>query len=214
MSDWTKRDNRMRHVDSKLGLAFVGAIVVACGGATVATSADGGSTDDEQECGALFECALVHTRCCGCGETASEVAAIAVRKLVGRSDQCAGVACAPCPEPPTPFTRNQFVAACRLDRCAVEDVRTNDLSACADDGDCVLDIAGCCACGPSPLVALHRSQLGVYRQLACTAMTGACPPCVPPPPTEWEAYCAPTKHCAGRPAAMDGGPAPDAADGE
>ena len=158
-------------------------------------------------CGEPTDCVLASDQCCGpCERTLENTDAVNRDRLQEYFDydtECAGIDCAPCPEPvPDPLAPRLF-ATCGADGtgdlCRAFDVRTDPVSACETDADCVVRAPECCECGgstdPESLIAIRADAGGRFMQLVCPA-EGACAGCLPIYPPEASAYCAADGHCA------------------
>jgi len=147
------------------------------------------------------ECSLVARTCCGvCGQPA-------VGDMFGlrwdrteqyRSVVCGGPGPVPCPACAT-MENPHLTATCRASACLAIDVRTDTVSACTTDADCMLRYGtGCCElCGEgltSQLTALRKDALQAV--VRCLPNEGACPPCMPTYPATARAACNPqTRRC-------------------
>jgi hypothetical protein len=187
---------------------------VGCGGQTTADT-DGGvdaSVDgagdtasdvaidtaiDFFSCAGPGECVLGYATCCGpCG-----IPKLSDYVSVNRSkaEDWAKKNCAtpvPCPDCVV-FDDKAFVAVCQAGKCGAIDVRTDPVTECATDTDCVLRTAECCECGGDVEhpIALAKKSVTAYTALVCKPGTG-CPECAPSYPATYKAVCDPaTKHC-------------------
>jgi len=140
-------------------------------------------------------CLLAPTNCCGyCGPAPlSGYLAVNEKHYQDVQNQlCADpMACPDC----ISYEEPNYLALCRVDQCAAVDLRTDILSACADDTDCRLRWGtSCCeSCGGSSLVAYN--QKANLESEVCQPFGGACPPCMPPPyPSTASAVCE-AGHC-------------------
>jgi hypothetical protein len=96
------------------------------------------------------------------------------------------------PDPLAPL----MAAGCVARRCELVDLRSNAISTCVEDIDCVAVGRGCCppySDSPSEYVGIHSgADTGI---LVCSPA----PPCVPPSPhAEPLPFCAADGHCAVR----------------
>jgi hypothetical protein len=152
------------------------------------------------ECAAHTDCVLVGRGCCASclPPTREQVLAVPKSKQSETQQaQCPGtVACGPCatddPEPLSPL----LVAACVAQRCQLLDLRSDEISVCERDSDCLPVSRSCCpaySAAPADYVGIHDgADSGL---LACFPI----PPCIPPDPhPEPIAFCASDKHCAVR----------------
>lgn len=198
--------------------AVVSVVVVACGGATesnLLTGADGGAANDGsaggdggprptlaslRTCSGPGTCELGAAGCCG-------ITCQPTTELIGiRRGEAASVVAATCEQTqpvPCPACAAQIdpdvQAFCRGGTCTVVDLRTDDLSACSKEDDCVLRYPSCCQpCdggSPSDLVSVRR---GREDDLAAELCTGAerCDRCLPVFPPNARAVCnQATRHC-------------------
>jgi hypothetical protein len=215
----------MRRVVIVVG-AFV--LAAACGGATATTvpGGDGGSSsggsssgassssgsssgggdsgkprlEDLETCPGPGQCILDAAGCCGLN-CQPDSALIAVRR--GTAEQ---VVAATCNDPGTvgcPKCLRQIdssiQAFCRAGTCSVVDVRTDPISSCASDGDCLLLYATCCQpCNGGPIaqiVAIDQAGAGELTLQLCTG-TETCDRCLPSFPGQLHAQCnLATGHC-------------------
>lgn len=170
------------------------------GSTSDAAPSDGGVAFDR--CNGPAQCILAITDCCGkCGETAiTDYHAIhRDRASAHRASVCTdpGFGCPDCISSKSP----NLVAFCRGERCVGVDVRTDAISECATDSDCMLRTGNdCCeSCGvsdPSQLIALSKAKGSELTAQVCDPLAGACPPCVPVYPPDVAATCDPVaKRC-------------------
>jgi hypothetical protein len=158
------------------------------GGATVDAAVDGDgaavdATPDLTACTGPGQCVLVPTGCCAaCTRPTldNQRAVRAERRALDRSLTC-GPTPPTCPTCPSVVYDGSIQAVCRSPdgaappRCVAIDVRTEPLSACKTDDDCMLRTAGCCAeCAPSGfrpphenVIALARDARLAYQALVC-----------------------------------------------
>lgn len=201
-------------------IAIVLSLLVGCGGKTTEgppvtvtdtsvsgdsvadTFPSGDTTPDFVSCSEPGTCVLASTTCCGvCGAPKiTDVNAVNEKHVAAYNAAICPVP-EPCPDCPSAIEPN-LQAFCRGGRCSAVDVRADDLSSCATDGDCMLRYEACCECGASGdfnIIALARSKASAYTTERCKAMT-ACPECAPAYPATLRAVCdTATKHCAVRP---------------
>jgi hypothetical protein len=101
------------------------------------------------------------------------------------------VSCPECAEVDNPW----LSAFCRSNHCEVVDVRTDAISACTSDDDCVARSTYCCddCAGNDPNIALRKDQVDAYRQQICGKTK--CVSCAAPT-SKHKAVCNPVrKHC-------------------
>ncbi len=95
-----------------------------------------------------------------------------------------------------------LTAVCRASQCSAIDIRTDAMTACQIDTDCVLRIGSVCCepCSggaPYELIALSQAGYVEYKNNQCRPGDGACSKCVVLYPPGFAAKCDPTtKHCA------------------
>jgi hypothetical protein len=200
-----------------LGGAF--ALAVACGGATktsigagdggVASSsgsdassdaADNPTLDAFETCSKPGTCVLDAPGCCGLGcQSDSEL--IAVQR--GAAPNVIRATCNENPPAPCPGCERlidvNINAFCRAGKCAVVDLRTDVVSACTTDDQCILFYATCCQpCNGGSIrdiVALARGQEGELTLNLCDG-TQTCDKCLPSFPLAMRATCNQTTgHC-------------------
>ena len=93
-------------------------------------------------------------------------------------------------------TNPSLQAFCVSGACSVVDVRTDAISACTTDDDCVARTAYCCddCFGTDPKIALRKDQVSEFEQQVCGKTK--CMQCKAPPPQTQKAICHPVrKHC-------------------
>ena len=177
-----------------------GGNVVTETGGTGTTSGTGTSTgtgggDTFGACNGPGQCELATVGCCpACGnptittfEAVNSSEAAAFQKYTCPAPQ-------PCPNCAS-FVDPNFYAYCDAGHCTVGDIRTDPVSACSSDADCVLRQGSACCegCGDgSELVAV--SVNGGFSSLVCPPNVD-CPGCIPTPPTSAFAACV-GGHCA------------------
>jgi hypothetical protein len=197
----------------KRALALV-TLLAACGGKTTdafsttdaSVSDTAGSTDaspaDYSACSAPGTCILAAKNCCGvCGEPRlTDVNAVNEARVAEYTKAVCPVP-RPCPDCPSAIQPN-LQAFCRSGRCTAVDIRTDALSTCATDGDCMLRYEACCECGASgdfSIIALNATKAGDYARERCKTTT-SCAECAPAYPATLKAVCdAVTKHCVVKP---------------
>jgi len=172
---------------------------VGCGGVTSPghPGADGG-TPSYARCDGPGQCEALVPGCCGvCG-------APGLGDVVGvNSDQRDQMKAATCgdPNPTCPKCATQIepnlVAFCDSGRCTPLDIRTDPVSSCHSDSDCMLRTAACCeSCAPNAfeLVAIAKQEATRYQSEVCRT-DQACPACAPIYPAGWVAACGEGGHC-------------------
>jgi hypothetical protein len=170
-------------------------------GATAGSAGAGGSVPGWASCAGPGACIKQYNGCCpACGlekiTDSSGVNRDPKQVEIFRASQCST------PNPPCPDCINQvdpnLTSFCVAQQCQMIDVRTDDVSTCSNDSDCMIRYADCCEqCGgpyPELLIALNKQQAGSYQGQVCGAETG-CPPCVPVYPADYVAICGADKHC-------------------
>ena len=209
-----------RTTPKRIGTALgaLACVMVACGGTLAGgdggTGSDGGNVASGGgarvdgafvsygSCAGPGWCELVPLTCCGkCGVPAlGDMIAVNYNlTTVYRNDVCKG-GTIPCPDCAAMDDPN-LTAVCRQSTCRAVDVRTDTMSGCTVDDDCVLRAGnGCCescaAVSPAELIALSKTGLGELQSNVCHPDQGACPPCVPQYPPNVVARCDPqTRHC-------------------
>ena len=179
------------------GAAGMGGGTAGMGG----TAGAAGSAPSWSWCQGPGWCEKQYNGCCyPCGEEKIEdftaVNTDPAQVAAFRAAQCADPA-PPCPGCMSKLNPN-LAAVCRAQKCGMVDVRTDEMSACTSDADCMLRYSDCCEpCGagtPDMLIALNAGQLGSYLGQVCGPMDGGCPPCVPSYPPDYVAFCA-SGHC-------------------
>lgn len=202
----------MSGMRSALLSAFL--FLVACGGQTTAEPTDGstdGTTDagsdvavdtgtdtgvDYFSCVAAGDCVLGFNTCCGPCGIPKLTDYTAVNKA--KAEAWAKKACAtpiPCPDCVV-WDERSLMAFCTAGKCTAVDVRTDPVSECATDADCVLRTAECCECGGDVAhpIAIARKSLSAYAGKVCPPDTG-CTECAPVYPSTFRPACDATKHC-------------------
>jgi hypothetical protein len=157
---------------------------------------------DFRACDGPGECAVAATGCCNGATGVNAKYVSAYRRSV-------------CPEgpppcPPPAYGSASIVAACRASTCTAVDIRTDGLSDCETDDDCMLRLPTCCSCGdvlPDRAIAIAKSKEDEFRAEICSGKE-SCPACTP----TFESYrvaCDPaTKHCRAIVLLPDGGDRP------
>lgn len=159
-----------------------GEVGVEVDGAVDGDGATIDATPDLTACTGPGQCVLVPTGCCeACTRPTldNQRAVRAERRALDRSLTC-GPTPPTCPTCPSVVYDGSIQAVCRspdgaAPRCVAIDVRTEPLSACRTDDDCMLRTAGCCAECPPPgsrpphanVIALARAAGPAYRALVC-----------------------------------------------
>ena len=209
----------------RLSLSLALGLLIGCGGKTAdGTTTDDAATDssasgdtsatsdtsilpdggggDFTKCPEPGTCVLAAKSCCGvCGApTLKDVAAVHESQVAAYSKAICPMP-EPCPDCPSALEPN-LQAFCRSGRCAAVDIRTDDLSSCAKDDDCLMRYEACCECGASGdfnIIALNAMKAVDYSRERCKPSTG-CPECAPAYPATLRAVCdAATKHCVVKP---------------
>ena len=185
------------------GTAGSGGATAGSGGATAGSGGEGGSGGtDTRACAFTQECSLSEKSCCGyCSEQPiSEFVAMNGKYTNAFYEELCGGGPIACPDCIT-FYHPNYVARCNAGRCTESDVRSESISSCASDKDCVLRWGGqCCeACAStgypegSDLVAVNR--YADFGEVGCSTPI-PCDPCAAPPyPQEYLAECGPDAHC-------------------
>ncbi|MBK7396505.1 MAG: hypothetical protein IPJ34_09455 [Myxococcales bacterium] len=206
-----------------LALAFL----VGCGAKTSETNPDDGGTDGGSDtptsdtaidvgvdltfCTGAGQCAVTPITCCGTCSSPTLGDTKAVRKdkvAIDRSLTC-GPTPPPCPGCAVMKLDDSIQAVCRFGgggggggapagRCTAIDVRTEPVSACETDTDCVLRSSGCCdECAPTrdQIIAINTKAIPSWRAEVCVG-DEVCSRCLTKPPPGIAATCDPaTKHC-------------------
>lgn len=191
------------------GPGLIGFVALAAGlwgGCGGTTTLGNGGTDAGTDggvpgyaaCDGPGQCKALVPGCCGvCGAPAlSDVTGVnASRVTEFKAATCheKNPICPKCAQ----MTEPNLVAFCESDRCTARDVRTEELSACQTDSDCVLRTAECCSpCQVEPfqLIAIAKAHAEDFRASVC-APTDACPHCVVQMPPGHVASCGPQHHC-------------------
>jgi len=203
-------------------------LLMACGGKTLEvgpaddsgtgsdTASDSAATDsgvpvDWTSCTGPGQCALIAKTCCGSCGSPTTADMFAVRK--GNESKYRDMVCGPvppgCPECAPYIADDSLQAWCQFGggsggggapagKCTAIDVRTETVSACATDDDCILRHSSCCEpCEErrDDLVALGRSSVEAYRSKVCVG-DETCYRCMSRYPVDARARCEPkTKHC-------------------
>lgn len=192
-----------------LALATLG-----CGGKTLieeppadASPSDGAVTDggaDFTRCTGPGTCTLARKTCCDTCDAVNLETRVGIARssydaylagLCTGATGCPPIACDRIAEP-------NVQAWCRPSadgsRCAAVDVRSESISACTTDADCMLRYDECCEpCEErfERVIALNRTSGALYREMVCTG-TEICARCLAPYPAGTIAVCDPsTKHC-------------------
>lgn len=200
-------------------LIFLCLTFLGCGGKTLQEEpADGGTSDapssdtglpvDWTSCSGPGQCVITARTCCGtCGEpTLGDMTAVrADRESSYRTSVC-GTEPVACPGCASMKLDDSLQAWCLLGpsgsappgKCTAVDVRTEPVSACATDADCILRHSSCCEpCDErrDDLVALARGSIEAYRSKVCVG-DEACSRCMSRYPADAIARCdAVKKHC-------------------
>ena len=140
------------------------------------------TTPRSDTCKTASDCVLGGATCCGpCdnpGLTVHDFIAYN-QEYASRARLCGDVACGPCPEPDGEPTVKYFAATCVNERCVVEDLRKNPVTACTQDTECTLRRGShcCTSCGGGGLhdVIAVRND-GSFEELLCSDDVG-CPEC-------------------------------------
>lgn len=164
-----------------------------------ADAADAADAASLGNCSQPGECALVSRTCCGvCGAPAvNDMASVRWDEIEAHRSSVCGGGPVPCPACAT-MTNPNLGALCRASQCAAVDVRTDSVSSCARDADCMLRYGlSCCEMCSGTDAMLTAFRKDALRDLTtCAPNEGACPPCVPTYPTGARARCnAQTRHC-------------------
>lgn len=201
----------------RAAIGFACVMVAACGGSIAGGDGGGGgdggngtdggarvdgSVVDFAACSGPGWCAIVPQTCCGkCGVPAlGDMYGVNIDRSNDYRKAVCGAGPVACPDCLAMDDPN-LNAVCRQGACRAVDVRTDSMSACTMDMDCVLRAGNSCCegCGlvdPSGLIALSASGSGELQKNICHPNDGACPPCVPQYPPGYSAKCDPqTKHC-------------------
>jgi hypothetical protein len=140
------------------------------------------------------DCVLRAKGCCGACEPSalSDFIALNVEFVdtYTSTQNCQAVDCAPCPEPPEGMSnRPYFVATCQASRCVAVDLRTTDVTECAQPSDCSLRFGSSCCegCGGSEIIAV--SDEGKLSELVCPKVLPPCLACEPGDPVGVAADC-------------------------
>lgn len=210
---------------TRLAVPFVfSVLLVACGGKTLdegepttdagvdaAPTTDSGISADWTSCTGPGQCAVVAKTCCGACSGPSLANSVALR--TGFESKYRDSVCGPvppgCPEC-APFIADDSIQAwCQFGaagggggapagKCTVVDVRTESVSACTTDADCMLRHSSCCEpCEErrDDLVALTPAGLEAYRSKVCVG-DETCSRCASRYPFDARARCdAATRHC-------------------
>lgn len=171
---------------------------------------DSGVPSNWTRCTGAGQCALVAKTCCGsCGApTTADMAAVRKGNESVYRDLVCGPTPPPCPECAPYIADDSLQAWCVFGggggggtpagRCTAIDVRTERVSACATDADCVLRHSSCCEpCEErrDDLVALNPSSIEAYRGNVCVG-DEACYRCASRYPVDARARCdSATRHC-------------------
>lgn len=189
-------------------IAFV---VAACGGTVFGENPDGSAPAQYASCTAPGQCLVVPKTCCGrCGTpTLDDMVSVSIEKdSAYRSSVCGGgtIACPDCAGMDEP----NLVAVCRSTKCSAVDLRSDGMSACQVDGDCLLRAGnGCCEpCSdpdPHSLIAVSQSGYSELRANLCRPGDGPCSRCLVQYPPGYAATCDQTKHCVVTKRTLDAG---------
>jgi hypothetical protein len=163
----------------------------------------GGATGSWSYCAGPGWCLEQYNGCCPpCGlEKISDLSGVnrdPAQIDAFRASQCSD----PGPDCPNCMTETDpnLMSFCVSAQCQMIDVRTDAISSCTSDGDCVMRYADCCeSCGApngSLLIAINAMKAGEYSAQVCDPNGGGgCPPCVPTYPPDWSAFCGGDGHC-------------------
>jgi hypothetical protein len=178
-----------------LGASAIGA--QQCGGRST-EGPDGIET--WARCEGSGTCTIAGRGCCGvCGEARlDDVDAVNEDPAMVEAHRNATCSdphpiCPACPSMPS----TNLVAVCTSGVCSKLDLRTDSLSDCDKDEDCMLRTAPCCepcVAVPTDLVAIAKKNASAYVGRICKP-SQACPACVPQYPPGYAARCSSSKHC-------------------
>jgi hypothetical protein len=174
-------------------------IVAAAGSASSSQGAcsdalPSGSPESWSACVAPGTCTFVRRACCFCGTPERcDVYAVSVAEATALETSICPESpnCPECDEDTNPWLHPFCVSG----RCAPVDVRTDDISACASDDECVARTMDCCDdCeGVRPNIAMRKDRVAEFRAQICGKTK--CAMCGKPPPLR-RAACDPVrKHC-------------------
>jgi hypothetical protein len=168
-------------------------------GGSGAGGGGGSASGDFSACDGPGQCALLPTGCCGgCGT--QELTGLAAVNQARAADFALSVCPDPVPCPKCASTPNpNLFATCQAERCVAADARTDAVSACQKDSDCVLRYGmGCC----------ESTCQGTEADLTCVSVTGfqaahtalgcdsvACDACLPTYPMFAVPLCSAQGHC-------------------
>jgi hypothetical protein len=156
-------------------------------------SAGSGAVYNWETCAMPGDCTLFATGCCGgyCSETPiSGWIPVNIASIgVVQSQYCSEpVACPDC----MTFPHENYIGVCRAQKCVAVDIRGDAITACSLDEDCTLRFGSdCCeSCDGDPMELIAVRNDGQLQKEVCSALSGACPPCMPPEyPVEAAAQC-------------------------
>lgn len=150
-------------------------------------------------CAVPSDCTLAANTCCGvCGQpTIDDVDGIHVADWDAHyATVCddPDPLCPGCASMPNPW----LLAECADAACTATDVRTDPVTACTTDDECVLRTPECCTCGsdfiPEQLIALRADAEGEWRSRVCDPDTD-CATCEPEYPGYVRAACSDEGRC-------------------
>jgi hypothetical protein len=197
----TRGADRARAWIQLLVIGVLGA-TMRCGGLSSEPSDAGpdGAAPAWSLCSGSGTCTVAGRGCCGgCGRpTLDDVDAVnadPAMMAAHRGETCSdpNPVCPACPTMPEP----NLVAMCVSGQCSKLDLRTDPVSSCRVDDDCMLRTAPCCepcVVAPGDLVAISKQAASSYQAGICTPAQ-ACPACVPQYPAGYGAICNPAGHC-------------------
>lgn len=139
------------------------------------------------------ECVLAANTCCGvCGQ--AQLGDVDPINASARDAHYASVCDDPDPIcPGCPSQVNPWIGAtCDTATCAEFDLRTEPITECATDDECVLRVTGCCECGgdtiPEALISIRGDSVAEYTSRVCDP-DATCPGCAPEYPGWVEPAC-------------------------
>jgi hypothetical protein len=149
--------------------------------ATDSASGDAGTIPYSVTCSGPGDCVLEALSCCGACASATASSFTAVERgqeSIFSTYECpTAEPCAPCT---APFQDLNIEAFCQSGVCEVADVRTDAVSTCSVDSDCIPRAGSCCECpippGPNAVVAIRGDQKDAYAAQVC-APGEVCPSC-------------------------------------
>jgi hypothetical protein len=182
------------------GAAGLGGSSASGGSAATGGGGSGGmgAVYDWEACKSPGDCMLFATNCCGgyCSEepiTGWIPVNIASIGVVQNQYCSEPVGCPDC----ITFPHENYVGVCRADKCVAIDIRTDEVTSCQLDDECVLRFGSdCCeACNSIIMELVAVRADGKLQQQVCSPLSGACPPCMPPDyPDGAKAQCV-AGHC-------------------